>query len=51
MHMIIKNVKHVKLNGKTDCYLEYTNVKDDLILYKCFCCNCYYQKMFDENSK
>ena len=22
-----------------DCFLEYTNFKDDLIEYKCLCCN------------
>ena len=30
-----------------ECSLEYTNVKDDLMLYKCLC----YQKLFDENFK
>ena len=27
-----------------DCFLEYTNFKDDLIEYKCLCCNKSYQK-------
>ena len=27
-----------------ECFLEYTNVKDDLIEYKCLCCNKNYQK-------
>ena len=27
-----------------ECCLQYTNVKDDLILYKCLCCNRNYQK-------
>ena len=27
-----------------DCILEYTNFKDDLIKYKCFCCNKIYQQ-------
>ena len=31
--------------------LEYTNVKHDLIVYKCLCCNRYYQTMFGENFK
>ena len=26
-----------------DCFLECTNVKDDLIEYKCLCCNKNYQ--------
>ena len=30
-----------------DCFLEYTNFKDDLIEYKCLCCDKYQQK-FDE---
>ena len=33
------------------CFLEYTNVKDGLIEYKCLCCNSDYQKTFDENLK
>ena len=31
--------------------LEYTNFKNDLIEYKCFCCNKSYQPKFDENLK
>ena len=31
-----------------DCILEYTNFKDDLIEYKCLCCNQNYQHKFDE---
>ena len=27
-----------------DCFLEYTNFKDDLIEYKCLCCNINYQQ-------
>ena len=34
-----------------DCFLEYTNFKDDLIEYKCLCCNKNYQRKFDENLK
>ena len=34
-----------------DCFLEYINFKNDLIEYKCFCCNKNYQKKFDENLK
>ena len=31
-----------------DCFLEYINFKDDLIGYKCSCCNKNYQQKFDE---
>ena len=34
-----------------ECCLEYKNVKDDLIEYKCLCCNKNYQKNFEENLK
>ena len=34
-----------------DCFLEYTNIKDDLIEYKCLCCNKNYQQKFDEKLK
>ena len=27
-----------------DCFLEYANFKDDLIEYKCLCCNKSYQQ-------
>ena len=29
-------------------FLEYINFKDDLIEYKCSCCNKNYQQKFDE---
>ena len=29
-----------------ECFLEYINFKDDLIEYKCLCCNKNYQKKF-----
>ena len=32
-----------------ECFLEYTNFKDDLIGYKCLCCSKKYQQKFDEN--
>ena len=32
-----------------ECCLEYTNIKDDLILYKCLCFNRNCQKMFYGN--
>ena len=34
-----------------DCFLEYRKVKDDLIEYKCLCCNKIYQWKFDEKLK
>ena len=42
-----KNVNMVELNTNKycECYFEYTNVKDDLIVYKCFCCNINFQKI------
>ena len=34
-----------------DCFVEYSNLKDDLIEYKCLCCNKNYQHKFDEKLK
>ena len=34
-----------------NCFLEYTNFRDDLIEYKCLCCNNSYQQKFDEKLK
>ena len=34
-----------------DCFLEYISFKDDLIEYKCLCCNKNYQHKFDEKLK
>ena len=34
-----------------DCFLDYTNFKDDLIEYKCLSCNKSYQRKFDEKLK
>ena len=34
-----------------DCFLEYTNFKDDLIEHKCLCCNKNYQRKFNEKLK
>ena len=33
------------------CYLQYTNIKVDLIEYTCLCCNKNYQKKIDKNLK
>ena len=40
-------IKYIDYN----CFLEYTNFEDNLIEYKCLCCNKNYQKKFDENLK
>ena len=34
-----------------DCFLEYTNFKDDLIECKCMCCNKNYLQNFDGKLK
>ena len=34
-----------------DCFHEYRNFKDDLIEYKCLCCNKNYQDKFNEKLK
>ena len=34
-----------------DCFLEYINFKEDLMEYKCLCCNNNYQHKFDEKLK
>ena len=34
-----------------NCFLEYTNFKDDLIEYKYLCCNKSYQNKFNEKLK
>ena len=34
-----------------DCFLEYTNFKDDLMKYWCLSCNKIYQGKFDEKFK
>ena len=49
---MIKNVKHVELNiSITTVFFEYTNFEDNLIEYKCLCCNKNYQHKFDEKLK
>ena len=37
----------IKYKG-CECCLEYTKVKDNLLIYKCSFCNTNYQKNFDE---
>ena len=34
-----------------DCFLKYTNFKDNLIEYKCLSCNKRYRRKFDEKLK
>ena len=34
-----------------DCFLEHKNFKDNLIEYKCSCCNENYEKKFHRNLK
>ena len=34
-----------------DCFLEYTNFRDDLTEYKCLCCHKNYKQKFDEKLK
>ena len=38
-------------NQYCDCFLEYTNFKDDLTEYKYLCCSKNYQHKFDEKLK
>ena len=33
------------------CFLKYTNIKDELIEYKCLCCDKIHQQKFDEKLK
>ena len=48
--IIIKKCETCGIKYKNcECCLEYTSVKDDLIEYKCLCCNMNYHKKFDEN--
>ena len=44
-------MNHVELNTKIECYFKYDTVKDDAIVYKCFCCNKNYKKKYDEDLK
>ena len=50
--MMIKKCEPCGIKYKYyDCLLEYTNSKDDLIEYKCLCCNKNYQQKFVEKLK
>ena len=49
--MMIKNVKFVELNVSIATVLEYMNFKDNLIEYKCSCCNNNHQQKFDDKLK
>ena len=48
---MIKNVKRGIKYKYFDCFLEYKNFKDDVIGYKCLCCNKNYQNKFHEKLK
>ena len=49
---MIKKCETCRIKYKyCDCFLEYTNFKDDLIEFKCLCCNKYYQQKSDEKLK
>ena len=48
MDMMIKNVKRGIKYKYCDCFVEYTNFKDDLIEYKCSCGNKNYQQKFEK---
>ena len=51
-NMIIKNEKHVEFNiSIAKCFLEYASFRDDLIEYKCLCCNQNYQQKFHDKLK
>ena len=47
LDMMIKTIKHMELNTSI---LEYANFKEDLIEYKCLCCNKSYQHGFDKRT-
>ena len=50
--MITKNVKRCGINykGYESC-LGYNNVKDDLLEYKCLCCDSNFRKRIDKSLK
>ena len=50
--MMIKKWETYAIEYKyCNCFLEYTNFKDDLISHKCLCCNKDCQHKFDEKLK
>ena len=52
MDMMIKLAETCRITHKVcNCFLEYTNFKDDLIEYNCLCSNKNYQQKFDEKIK
>ena len=47
-----KNCETCRIRYKyCDCFFEYTNFKEDLMEYKCLCCDKNYQHKFDEKLK
>ena len=59
--ILLKELIKLNLNTNTNncrikykgsgCFLEYNAFREDLIEYKCLCCNKNYQEKFDENLK
>ena len=50
LHKIIWETYRIKCKH-CDCFLEYTNFKDDLVEYKFLSCSKSYQRKFDEKLK
>ena len=48
---LILLIHKIKCTNCDTCCLEYTNAKDDLVEYKCLCCDRNSQKDSDENLK
>ena len=52
MGTIIKKCETCGINCKCcNCFLEYTDFKDNLIEYRCLCCNKNHRQKFDEKLK
>ena len=51
MSTMIKNIKRGIKYKKCECFLEYTNFKDNLVKHKCLFYDKNYQKKFHENLK
>ena len=52
LDMTMKKYETCKIKYKyCNCFLEYQNFKDDLMEYKCLCCEKRYQHKFDKKLK
>ena len=52
LNVMMKSAKTCRIKCEhCDCFLDNTSFKDDLIKYKCLCCNKNYQHKFDEKLK